>query len=266
MNCIPDGLMEKFKSGVSCQDRHHKEGKISSRPLSGMSLFLIFLLGLSLADVVVFAQSETEESDSLEFSVNADLVSRYVWRGQSYSQSPCIQPDLSLSWKNFELGAWGSYDFSGFSELETDLYLSKTIGPVTLAFWDYWCFNDTTMDFFDYDRETSGHLLEAQLLISGDDMIPFNLLGGYFFYGADSTHSLYLELQYLYSKGTTELEAFAGYQASGEFYAETSSFVNIGCTVTKPIRVTETWELPLSVSLIMNPDMKSVYIIAGLTF
>jgi hypothetical protein len=212
------------------------------------------------------AQEIPDERDSVTISANLDFVSQYIWRGQLYSNSPCIQPGFSVTWKDFELGAWGSYEFAGLGDHEADFYLSKSIGFVAFEVWDYWCISDTmSADFFDYHSETGNHLLEAQIILTGNETLPLNLLGSYFFYGADSTNSLYFELQYQLSKGSTEVEAFAGYQARGSFYAEKPAFVNIGCTVTKTVHITPTWEMPVSVSLIYNPDTKNINLVAGIT-
>ena len=212
-----------------------------------------------------FAQSDTLHAISV--SANVDLMSRYIWRGQEYGQSPSIQPGVSATWKGFTLGAWGAYKVTGPGSQETDFYLSKTFSFVTLAVWDYWTFCDTTyMNFFDYRSKTTSHLLEAQLLLSGGEKLPFNLLGSYFFYGSDSTNSIYLELQYVHSFGSFDFQAFAGFQAKGNYYSTGTAFVNLGCTVVKEIKVTNTWSLPITVSLIANPDRKSVYLVAGISF
>ena len=58
---------------------------------------------------------------------------------------------------------------------------------------------------------------------------------------------------------------FAGYQPNGTYYGSKNSFVNIGCTVKKSVAITDKWSLPLSFSLIVNPDRKSVYLVAGIT-
>lgn len=230
-------------------------------------VILIFLSILTNSNSTLLAQPDSLATDSLSLSVNIDLVSRYIWRGQNFGQAPSIQPYIELGWKNFTLGAWGAYKFTGEGEQETDFYISKSIGPVTLAVWDYWTFCDTNeMDFFDYNEETTSHLLEAQILLADEEVFPFGLLGGWFFYGADSTKSLYLELQYYYSKGTTEVTGFAGYQAKGSFYASDPGFVNVGCMISKPIPITERWELPLCLGLIANPFERSVYVVAGITF
>lgn len=212
-----------------------------------------------------FAQSDTIPAVSV--SANVDLMSRYIWRGQDYGQTPSIQPGLSATWKGFTLGAWGAYKFTGSGFQETDFYLSKTVGPVSLAIWDYWNFCDSTSNnYFNYNQQTTAHLLESQIMLSGGEKLPLNLLGSYFFYGADSTKSIYLELQYLHSIGSVDIMLFAGFQPKGEYYAPKAAFVNLGCTAVKELKITDNWSLPVTVGLIVNPDVKSANLVAGISF
>jgi hypothetical protein len=212
----------------------------------------------------LFAQPDTVHTIST--TANIDLVSRYIWRGQEYGQSPSIQPGMSATLKDFTLGAWGAYKLSGAGSQETDFYLSKSIGPLTFAVWDYWSFCDTSsMDFFNYSGKTTSHQLEAQVLLEGGEKMPFNLLGSYFFYGADSSKSVYLELQYQRSFETTDMLLFVGFQPKGNYYASAAAFVNIGVSLAKEIQVTDHWSLPLNISLIANPSRKSLYLVAGIT-
>lgn len=212
----------------------------------------------------LFAQRDSTATFTL--TTNVDVMSRYIWRGQEYGEAPSIQPGLSATWNDFTIGAWGAYKLTGAGNQETDLYLSKTFGPITLAVWDYWSFCDTTFsNFMDYKRETTSHLLELQMLLSGGEKMPFNLLGSYFFYGADVSKSIYLELQYLHTIEPTDIVLFTGFQAKGEFYASKANFVNLGCTVTRNIKVTEHWSLPLNLSLVFNPNQKKAYVVAGIT-
>jgi hypothetical protein len=218
---------------------------------------------------MMYSLSSFAQTDSLpciSVTANVDLMSRYIWRGQNYGQSPSIQPGVSATWKGFTLGAWGAYKFTGPGEQETDFYLSKSICFVTISVWDYWTFSDTSMmDFFNYHYGTTSHLLEGQILLSGGEKLPFNFLASYFFYGADLTRSIYLELQFVHSFGSIDMQLFTGYQLKGEYYAPVPAFVNIGCTVVKNIPLTKRWSLPVSVSFIVNPYCKSAYLLAGIT-
>lgn len=212
----------------------------------------------------LFAQTDT--IPALSATVSVDLVSHYIWRGQDYGQTPSVQPGLSATWKDFTLGYWGAYRIAGSGDHEFDFYLEKTVGPVTFSIWDYWSICDTTSnDFLDYKKNTTSHLLEAQVLLSGGEKLPFNLLGSYFFYGADPTKSMYIELQYVHSFGTIDTQIFAGFQPKGEFYASKAAFVNVGCSATKSLKMTKKWSIPLSLSLNYNPDIQKVYLVGGIT-
>jgi hypothetical protein len=225
---------------------------------------ILTVLFLFFTASVLFAQADTLPAVSTD--VNVDLMSRYIWRGQEYGQAPSIQPGLSATWKDFTLGTWGAYKLTGAGMQETDFYLSKTLGPLSFTVWDYWSFCDTTSsDFFNYKRNNTAHLLEAQVMLSGGEKIPFNIMGSYFFYGADSTKSIYFELQYLYSSGSADMILFAGFQPKGSYYAPKAGFVNIGCTVIKIIPITDRWSMPLNLSFVVNPSCKHVYLVAGIT-
>jgi len=226
-----------------------------------VSVVLLFAI---VSSTSVFAQKDSIASISL--SANADLVSRYIWRGQDYGHTPSVQPGLSATWKDFTIGAWGAYRLAGEGDDEFDLYASKTIGPVSLSVWDYWSYSKTyPSNFLNYNRETTSHLLEGQILLSGGDKLPFNLLGSYFFYGSDPSKSIYLELQYVQPIKNAELVFIAGYQPKGSFYAQKAVFVNVGLTLTQPLSITDSYSLDLLLSLIANPDNKSVYFTVGIS-
>lgn len=212
-----------------------------------------------------YSQENTQNlTPAVEFNYGVDIVSRYIWRGLEFGQAPNIQPGMSATWKGFTLGAWASYKLNGEGMQETDFYVSKTIGPVTIAVWDYWNFYDTAaMDFSDYDEGTTAHLLEAQVLISGGETLPFNVLGSYFFYGSDATKSLYFELQYVNTFGKNDFMAFAGFSPKGKYYVSKEGMVAIGVQLKRNIEITDRWQLPMSMSLIYNPDVKSMYLVAG---
>jgi len=223
-------------------------------------LYCLLFIGSSS----VFAQSDS--IPAVNISTNVDLLSHYIWRGQNYGQTPGIQPGLSVSWKDFTLGFWGAYRIAGSGDHETDFYLEKTIGPATFSVWDYWSHSDSSSNnYFDYSRQTTSHMLEAQVLLTGGEKLPFNLLGSYFFYGADQTKSLYFELQYLHSFGSFDTQAFAGFQAKGEYYAPKAAFVNVGISVAKSIKMTKNRALPMNISIILNPNSAHVYSVVGIT-
>ncbi len=224
---------------------------------------LVVVMVLSGFDTL-FAQSES--SPKVTVAANADIVSRYIWRGLDFGHAPSIQPTVAVQWNDFKLGAWGAYKLTGEGAQETDFYLSKTVGFATFAIWDYFSFNDTAkFDFFNYKQKTTAHLLEAQLLLTGGTALPFNLFTSYFFHGSDLSKSLYFELQYEHKYKLADLLVFAGYQAKGNYYASSAGFVNIGCTLKRPVPVTDRLSFPVYLSFIVNPANKVPYLVVGIT-
>lgn len=226
----------------------------------------LFLVILAVFILIGKTYAQDDSISPLTVSTNLDLMSRYIWRGQQYGNGPSIQPGLSVSWNDFTLGAWGAYEVFSEGSQETDFYLSKSVGAFTFAVWDYWTYTeDENSDFFNYAKKSTSHILEGQIMFSGNDNIPFNIVGSYFFYGADPSKSIYLEIQYAQSLKDSDLLLFAGYQARGNFYAENSAFVNIGATFSKSIEITERFAVPLTLSLVINPDRRNVQIVAGIS-
>lgn len=226
----------------------------------------VILLILLVFNLIGKANAQNDSISTFSVSTNLDLMSRYVWRGQQYGNGPSIQPGLTLNWKDFTIGAWGAYEVFSEGSQETDFYLSKSVGIFTFEIWDYWTYVDNEKsDFLDYSKNSTSHLLEAQLMVAGNEKIPFNLIGSYFFYGADPSNSMYFEIQYTKSLINCDLLLFAGYQATGSFYAEKPSFVNVGATISKDIVITERFTLPMVLSLIFNPEKQNVQIVAGIS-
>lgn len=229
-----------------------------------IALRFLILSSLFIGSLSLFAQSDT--IPKISTTVGIDLVSHYIWRGQDYGHKPSLQPGVSATWKDFTLGYWGAYRIAGSGDHETDFYIEKTIGPVTFGIWDYWSHSDSiSNNYFDYNKNSTSHLFEAQVLLSGGEKLPFNLLGSYLFYGADPSKSMYFELQYLHSFGSIDTQVFAGFQAKGEYYAPKAAFVNLGCTASKSFKITEKWSLPLNLSFIVNPASQKAYLVVGLT-
>ena len=131
--------------------------------------------------------------DSLTINVAADINSRYVWRGLDYGASPSIQPTLSLSKKNFEIGYWGAISTLG-SYNEIDLYLKYTLKGFSIVATDYFFPLNTipttkTERYFNYEDKTTGHIIEGMLGWKGPEKFPLSILIGTSLYGADKDTS-----------------------------------------------------------------------------
>ncbi|PRZ00879.1 TorF family putative porin [Marinilabilia salmonicolor] len=193
----------------------------------------------------------------VEVSVGADLMSRYVWRGTDFGGSPSIQPYMEMSAGDFVLGAWGAYTTNLPGAQEADLYAGYSFGDVfSLTVTDYYFpMDDMSDDYFDFD---SNHSMEVSGTLSLD---KFSLLAGKFFAGADDK-SLYLEAGYDFGL----VNAFIG--AGDEVYTTDGDFgiVNVGIGASKEIKLTEYFSLPLSGSVILNPESESLFMVVGVSF
>ena len=248
-------------------------------------LIVINMLIFSLIGInTIKAQKDTSNTKS-PISIGADLMSRYIWRGSDYGSSPSIQPGIEYSKGGFAIGAWGAYaiNFQGYQE--SDLYLGYTFykDMFTVTLTDYYFQSDTTnAKYFNYKNATTGHVLEATLAFNGTDKLPLSLMVATNIYGADAKKinsdgtqgnnqfSTYAEIAYSFKyfdifAGANLLPVDLGKGETG-YYGNYQGFVNIGITVAKDIKITKQYSLPLTVSVITNPQAEKIYFVAGLSF
>jgi len=83
---------------------------------------LVTLIGLMILGLFVSVKAQDEAEPTTPFSVGADIVSSYVWRGTKYS-GPAIQPSVEYSISGLTIGTWGSFGFND-QVAEADLYAS----------------------------------------------------------------------------------------------------------------------------------------------
>jgi hypothetical protein len=234
------------------------------------AIYLIFVL--AMIQTLPLKAQEADSTNKVTLDVNADLVSRYIWRGLPSSLTPNIQPSVTLGYKNFAAQVWGSYGLSQ-PYAEFDVNLSYNIGAFTLSVWDYYVNADeaTTTHYFNFS-DTTLHSIEGSLTFNGTEGFPISITLATYLWGddkddvGDNYYSTYLELGYETNIGETNLQLFAGGTFGEGYYASKAALVNLGLTATRNLQLTEKTALPLSGSLIVNPDSKSVYFVFGITF
>ena len=215
---------------------------------------------------------------NVSVDANVDIVSRYIWRGMDFGNSPSIQPGLTLNAGKFSIGAWGAYTLSNNAAAsdEIDLWASythefKNSVSFTLLLTDYYFPNAGTkfFNFNNYDHEdgAGAHTLELGASISGGEKLPLSFSAYYNFHN-DAGNSSYLEVAYSTAVQNVSLDLFCGAAIGSEDnpgYYGTDSFdlINIGVTATKEIKVTEDFKLPLFVSYIVNPNIERSYLVLG---
>ena len=228
---------------------------------------------LTLAAVAMVSFSAANAQDKVEGSVSADVVSRYVWRGQVLGDA-AVQPSASLSYKGLSLSAWGSYGFLNTEDTkEFDLTLSYTVGGFNVGVTDYWfSYYGADNKYFEYRAQDTSHVWEANV---GYDFGPLAIQWYTNIAGADGinksgkrAYSSYVQLSAPFTLATCDWTATIGavpYATS--FYSDVNGFAvtNVALRATKAIPVCKKWSLPLFMEGSCNPSTKKGYLVVGFT-
>lgn len=225
-------------------------------------LFLVLLSG------TCFLPSTHAQSVDL----GADLMSRYVWRGTDFGESPSIQPSLSISAGAFSVGSWGSYAMSPQSSgaNEHDLWMSYSIetssGTIELGLTDYY-FPNGGIGFFNFEGDGAGaHQIEPSVSYTGSSEVPITLYASVFAYN-EPDHSIYLEASYPFTIESVDLSVTVGGTPSeSAFYGtDTAGLINTSLTASRSIPITDSFSLPVHVSYILNPYAEKTFFVFGLS-
>lgn len=192
----------------------------------------------------------SQEEGESRIDVRADFVSGYIWRGLKLGSGPAVQPAIEYSRGVFTAGAWGSFDFRNYEEV--DLYIAFSFpSGISFGLTDYY---SPGLDFFDFSRESGSHAMELNLAYEGRKVslsanYIFNEAAGIGSYGND----LYFEAGYSFSHFSLLAGAGNGWlttegENSGRFI-----ICNIGIEAVKVIQISENFEIPLTGQLIFNP-------------
>ncbi len=233
-------------------------------------------LVLTILGYAANAQTTTPEEKKSTINVGADFMSRYVWRGLDYGASPSVQPYIEYAHKSgFTVGYWGAMSTKG-TYSEVDLYAKYAIKSVTFIATDYFFPTDgipstKSLEFLNYKKATTGHLIEGSVQYKGGDNFPLSLLLGTVLYGADQKsngdlrYSTYAELGYTFKCNDSKFDTFMGITPSDGLYGTSFGVVNMGITGYKSIKISDKFELPVKASIIANPQTSNVYLVFGIT-
>lgn len=229
---------------------------------------------LTIAAIGIMSINTANAQDKVEGSVSADVVSRYIWRGQELGDA-AIQPSASLAYKGLSLTAWGSYGFLNSKDTkEFDLTLAYTIGGLNIGITDYW-FSKHGADnkYFEYRAHDTEHVWEANI---GYDFGPLAIQWYTNIAGADGqnksgdrAYSSYVQLSAPFKLATCDWTATIGaVPYTTDFYKDTASgftVTNVALRATKTIPVCKSWGLPVFMEGSCNPSTKKGYLVVGFT-
>jgi hypothetical protein len=212
-------------------------------------------VGVQVAVVPPMVADKGRESS---WSLGADLVSSYIWRGSRQGSGPHIQPFLEFSAGLFTAGAWGTTDLNGYEE--ADLWFAFDLpGGFTAGMQDYYL---PELPYFDFSDYGGSHAFELNLDWDSDNVwlsanCILNEAGGIGSYGQD----LYFEVGF-------SLEQFSLFMGAGNgWHTEEGGFnvCNLGLETAREIRITDRLVLPVRAQLVFNPDREQLFVTAGIT-
>ena len=228
---------------------------------------------LCLAALLLGGATAAEaQENKIETTVEADIVSQYIWRGQDLGDVS-FQPALGISYKGLSLGAWGNVCLSDPDDTkEFDITLAYSLGGLNIGVTDYW-FNeglDPKGRYFMYEAHRTNHVFEANV---GYDFGPLAFQWYTNFAGNDGltkkgkrAYSSYFEFDVPFKLATVEWNAAVGAVPYATSFYGTNGFAvtNISITATKDIKITDSFTIPVFGQLAANPQSQKAYLVFGL--
>lgn len=229
---------------------------------------------LTVLVLMIFSYSVYAEGDSkTDFTIGADLVSSYVWRG-ALGAGTSLQPSMGIEIGNFSLSSWGSVDIASIGAKEVDFTASYTVSEFSLSVTDYWWVGEGVEKYYMYESRRTGHVFEAILAYTLPiEKFPLNLSWSTMFAGADyfrrdnekRAYSTYIEFGYPVPIKDITLNSSLGLTPWESMYASDFSVVNIALKATKTIKVTDSFSFPVFGQIITNPKREDMFFVVGLS-
>ncbi|MEX0769650.1 MAG: hypothetical protein WD035_02900 [Balneolaceae bacterium] len=213
---------------------------------------------LILSTVALFFTT-TEIKAQVDLGV--DIMSRYVWRGADFGNSPSIQPDISITAGNFAIGTWAAFATTGNPDgTEVDWYASYTIDAGNAGAFDLVLTDYSFPVGPGYFSESDVHFVETGIGYGGPDSFPVSIFAGMFVTN-DDDNSVYIELGY----DTGPLDLVMGFTPSeSATYGTTGAgVINLGFGTSREVQVSELLSIDLSASVTTNPYNETLFFVFG---
>ena len=183
-----------------------------------------------------------------------DIYSGYIWRGTKFGKGPALQPSIEFSAGGFALGAWGSFNASIDEAAEADLYAVygfdlKDNLSINLTLTNYYYPGTSWM-------QMDSHYIEPMVNIKIKNL---SIIGAYMMNSGKG--DTYLEA----ALSAGQIDVFLGIGDGAYTVNNKFNVCNIGISTLKNIKITETFTIPLTGILVLNPSSEQVYIAAGIS-
>jgi len=247
-----------------------------------MKKVLLVFFSITTMSYFSFSQEKTPEivENNSYTDLGADILSSYIWRGLKIDAAPNIQGWGEFGIAGFNFGVWASTNFTG-SFAETDIYAGYSIGNLNTTVTNYFTGNSS---FFSFNKAEIQHVGELTMEYTLSKKFPLKITAGTLFYGDDykidsydingdpvfnetRNYSTYFEFMYPFTHAETEIAVVLGGVAheSAFYESDGAAIINIGAKVSKELKVTDYFKLPVSFGVTVNPATESIYSIFNIS-
>ncbi len=197
--------------------------------------------------------SLAQESKST-WSVGADFYNNYIWRGTKLGTGPAFQPSLKFNTGGLTVGAWGSFDASGYAEV--DPYISYAFSNgLSFGVTDYYypglggAFSADSSNAIELNAGfTTGGLSLSANYILNKASVP-----------ASAGEDKYFQASYAFKSFSLSAGAGDGWHTSdGEF-----NICHAGIGTGKVIKLSDSFSVPVTGQVIYNPERDQLFLVVG---
>jgi len=221
--------------------------------------------------LMIILTTSLAKAQETDFSLGADFVSSYVWRG-AYQTSAAIQPGIAFSVSGFSLSAWGSVPFQGAGK-EVDFSVGYEIAGLSLMITDYWWEGEDVYKYFTYGNKKTAHHFEATVEYELPvEKFPLRLSWNTMFAGEDfkgdnykRAYSTYISASYPFKVKDVDLGFSMGITPWEGMYSDDFSVLHIGLKASKEIKITDSFSLPVFGEIIANPKHEDIFFVFGIS-
>jgi hypothetical protein len=237
----------------------------------------------------VMAIMPLSAQDEIEGSVQADIVSQTIWRGQLYGNVG-IQPSASIGYKGGLLKISGSTGLNSTDIKIFEASLGYNYKGVNIGVVDHWFSGiDASNRFFYFKAKKTPHFFEGNLGYTckyGSLQVYTAFAGNDFKINGDRAYSTYIEMNIPFNIGGVRWDITAGgipykcqatetayYDSDlGTYinyrtyrYAKEASCINASLKATKEFKLGKNFVLPIFAQFASNPYDQTAYMVFGVT-
>ncbi len=212
-----------------------------------------FVLGLA---TILALNVQAQESS---WTAGVDLYSNYIWRGTKYGTGPAIQPSVKFNTGGLNIGVWGSFDSNGYTEVDPYISYSFSNG-LSLGLTNYYYPGSAAEGTSLFEEDANAYEINAGYTTGGLSLSANYILNEAPI-AASAGEDLYFQAGYAFEKFSLLVGAGDGWHTSdGEF-----NVCNIGIGTSKEIKITDSFSIPVSGQVILNPEREQLYVVVGIS-